>query len=275
MAIAGGLALGVCGLWAQRAEASGCKTGSEVYERAQFGTDLGLTLGGGAVAATGRFSILQVRRDPWVPAIDRSVPVDPTGNTEIASDVLVFSSYAAAAGWGIYVTVRCNREYTLRRSVATPLLEVAWPFLWTYGIGEVTKSFVGRPRPYTRGSEGFVDERDDFRSFFSGHTSTSAVMTALTVSSVLRFAPGKLSAPWVRAVIGGGAGLAYGLTTGSMRVLSAKHHWSDVLVGASVGASIGLLPIATERIGQRWGDDATVAVGPWPAGRGAAVQGRF
>ena len=166
--VAGVLAMATWGLWAQRAEASGCKTGSEVYERAQFGTDLGLTLGGGAVAATGRFSILQVRRDPWVPAIDRNVPVEPAGGTEIASDVLLFSSYAAAAGWGIYVTVRCNREYTLRRSVATPLLEVAWPFLWTYGVGEVTKSFVGRPRPYTRGSEGFVDERDDFRSFLLG-----------------------------------------------------------------------------------------------------------
>lgn len=269
------LTTGLATLWAGQAAASGCKTGSEVYERAQFGADLGLTLGGGAVGAMGRFSILQVRRDPWVPPIDRNVPVEAAGGTETASDVLLLSSYAAAAGWGIYVTVRCNREYTLRRSVATPLLEVAWPFLWTYGVGEVTKSFAGRPRPYTRGSEGFVDERDDFRSFFSGHTSTSAVMTALTVSSVLRFAPGRLSKPWVRAVIGGAAGFGYGMTTGSMRVLSAKHHWSDVLVGATVGASIGLLPIATERIGERWGDDASVAVGPWPAGRGAAVQGRF
>ncbi|MEM6993803.1 MAG: phosphatase PAP2 family protein [Myxococcota bacterium] len=255
------------------ASAAGCKRGSEGFERAQFGVDLGLSLGGGATAAVGRFAILQRRGRDWDLAIDRGVPENGSEASRIASDVLLWSSFAGAAAWGIYATVHCNRRYTLRRTVATPLLEVVWPFLWTYGLGEITKSFSGRPRPYTRGEEGFMDERDDYRSFWSGHTANSATMVSVTVGSALRFAKGRAGTRGGRALISAGSGLVYGLTTGVTRVVAARHHWSDILVGGFIGTGIGLLPIATEAIGRH--GEGEIAIGPWLGGAGGQVGGRF
>ncbi len=271
-----------CVLWLcpTPVQAAGCKTGSETYERAQFGMDLGLSLGGGATAAMGRFGILQRRGRDWDLAIDRGVPENGSSAARVASDVLLWGSFAVAAGWGVYATVRCNRAYTLRRSVATPLLEVVWPFLWTYGLGEVVKSFSGRPRPYTRGEEGFVDERDDYRAFWSGHTANSALMTTVTVASGLRFAQGRASKTGPRVLIAAASGLTYGLTTGVTRVVAARHHWSDILVGGVVGTGIGLLPIAAEAFGRKLDGDGgndvrQVRLGPWLGGAGGQLTGRF
>jgi len=255
--------------------APGCKTGTAAYERAQFGMDVGLSAGAIGVSALGVYGVTQVRGDQWVPAIDSNVPVEHSRGPKIASDVLTFGSYAVAAGVAVYTTVRCRNEYTLKRSRATPLLEVFWPWMWTVGVTELTKSFSGRPRPYTRGHEGFSEDPDDYRSFFSGHTSTSTVMVTATVAASLRFSP-TLSRPLPRTLISVGSGLAYGMTAGSMRVLAAEHHWSDVLIGASVGTAIGLLPSATELFGARDRDGRpSVRVGPWMHGTGATVLGRF
>lgn len=101
-------------------------------------------------------------------------------------------------------------------------------------------------------------------------------MTTVAVGTGLRFARGRVSKPGARALIAAGSGLAYGLTTGTMRVLSAKHHWSDVMTGAAIGAGIGVLPIVTEAIGRnaRPRDEARrVHVGPFPGG--GRLSGRF
>ena len=255
--------------------APGCKTGTAEYERAQFGMDVGLSAGAIGVSALGVYGVTQVRGDQWVPAIDGSVPVEHSRAPKIASDILTFGSYAVAAGVAVYTTVRCRNDYTLKRSRATPLLEVFWPWMWTVGVTELTKSFSGRPRPYTRGHSGVSDDPDDYRSFFSGHTSTSTVMVTATVAASLRFSP-RLSRPLPRILISVGSGFAYGMTAGTMRVLAAEHHWSDVLVGASVGTAIGLLPTATELFGARQRDSGPVVrVGPWVNGTGATVLGRF
>lgn len=253
----------------------GCKTGSAEYERAQFGLDLGLTAGSMGATAIGLYGVTQAKGGQWVPGIDRRVPVDAARGTRTASDVFTFGSYGLAVAWAAYATVRCRNEYTLKRSRATPLMELFWPWMWTVGVTEFTKSFAGRPRPYTRGSLGISDKDDDYRSFFSGHTSTASVVMTVTVSSGLRFAP-RLARPLPRILISAGAGLSYGLLSGTMRVHAARHHWSDVLVGASVGTAIGVLPIAAELFGRKHnGDPRVVRVSPWPGGRGGSVSGRF
>lgn len=256
--------------------ASGCKVGTASYERAQFGLDIGLSAGVVGFSALGLYGVTQVRRGQWIPAIDRNTPTERTRGPGIASDILTFGSYAMAAGVAVYATVRCRNAYTLRRSRATPLLEVFWPWMWTVGVTEFTKSFAGRPRPYTRGESGLSDDADDYRSFFSGHTSTSTAVVTAAVAAGLRFSP-RLSRPLPRILISAGSGLAYGMSAGTMRVYSAEHHWSDVLVGASVGAAIGLLPLATEWFGEgRDGEALAVRVGPWMrGGPGATVLGRF
>ncbi|MBL4683543.1 MAG: phosphatase PAP2 family protein [Nannocystaceae bacterium] len=253
----------------------GCKTGSAEYERAQFGLDLGLTAGSMGASAIGLYGVTQAKGGQWVPAIDRRVPVDSARGTRTASDVFTFGAYGLAVGWAVYATVRCRNEYTLKRSRATPLMELVWPWMWTVGVTEFTKSFAGRPRPYTRGSMGISEKDDDYRSFFSGHTSTASAVMTVTVSSGLRFAP-RLARPLPRVLISAGAGLSYGFLSGIMRVQAARHHWSDVLVGASVGTAIGLLPIATELFGRkRNGELRTLRASSWPGGRGGSISGRF
>lgn len=148
-----------------KAHASGCKTSSAAHERAQFATDLGLTLGGTGVAAMGRFGVVQVRGSQWVPPIDRRVPVNGSHAADVAGEIVLYTAYAAALATATVVSVHCRHAFTLRRSLATPLLEVAWPWLWTFGVGELTKSFAGRPRPYTRGRQGLTEDRDDFGLF--------------------------------------------------------------------------------------------------------------
>jgi membrane-associated phospholipid phosphatase len=102
-------------------------------------------------------------------------------------------------------------------------------------ITEVVKFAVRRPRPYTHDQrEGGIS--DDF-SFFSGHAATTAVVLffaarALDLTYDLPF--------WQRLSLYLGA---TGITTtvSILRVAAGKHYPTDVIVGATVGGSIGFL----------------------------------
>ncbi|MBU1243423.1 phosphatase PAP2 family protein [Myxococcota bacterium] len=99
---------------------------------------------------------------------------------------------------------------------------------------QVVKFLVLRKRPYTRDSSYGEMAADDHLSFYSGHTTTAF---ALAVSGAMLYDmkggnhPG---AVWTAALV-----LATGV--GYLRIAADKHYFSDVLVGALLGAAAGYL----------------------------------
>jgi hypothetical protein len=96
-----------------------------------------------------------------------------------------------------------------------------------------------RPRPYAYAQH--IDpelgrEANTYLSFYSGHTANG--FAAATAGSYL-FTRRNPDSPWIGAVWA----LTHGLAAlqGYSRVASGYHFWSDVLVGAAMGSSIGLL----------------------------------
>ena len=75
---------------------------------------------------------------------------------------------------------------------------------------------------------------DDDLSFYSGHT-TEAVSLAVAAGTVSSLRGYRL-APLVWS-----AGLPIALTSGYLRIAGDRHYFTDVLVGAIAGASVGLL----------------------------------
>ena len=113
-------------------------------------------------------------------------------------------------------------------------------FLLNAGITNLTKVLVKRERPFL-----YHDiQRDHFKrngkrsrySFFSGHTSATAVATFLTAKMYQDYYPnsdGK-TVVWSLAA-------AIPAITGYTRMRAGKHFFTDVLVGYIVGAGIGIL----------------------------------
>jgi undecaprenyl-diphosphatase len=104
--------------------------------------------------------------------------------------------------------------------------------VWSAGATEWAKTLVGRKRPvlYTSSAPGVARSVDAQRSMPSGH---SALAFSLATSYVLY--------TWNRegnrtgAVLAGAAAAA----VGALRVVSARHFPSDVLVGALLGIAVG------------------------------------
>ena len=103
----------------------------------------------------------------------------------------------------------------------------------------ITSFAVQRPRPFTYGELADLDQRTGasaYLSFYSGHTSSS--FAAATAYAYL-FGVRHPRSPWRAAVWALGEGLA--AMDGALRVTAGYHFPSDVLVGAAVGTTLGVL----------------------------------
>jgi len=109
----------------------------------------------------------------------------------------------------------------------------------------LTSVFAGRERPYHGVCTGpEADQHRDcrgskrYRSFFSGHTSTSFVAAGLMCSHhiAMPLYGGGDAEAWLMCV----GGFASAATVGLMRVMSDQHYMSDVVSGATVGTLFGL-----------------------------------
>lgn len=99
---------------------------------------------------------------------------------------------------------------------------------------QMIKFAVLRKRPYTRSSEYGTFEADDHLSFYSGHT-TTAFALAVSAATLYDLRGGEhRGAVWTTALL-----LAAGV--GYLRIGADKHYFTDVLVGALVGAAAGWL----------------------------------
>jgi membrane-associated phospholipid phosphatase len=105
-------------------------------------------------------------------------------------------------------------------------------------LTSVSKVIFRRPRPFSYRKDAEcafqVDDGDANLSFFSGHS--SAAFAAAFAGSFLmseRTDSGTRAAIW-------GSELALAGATANLRARAGKHYYSDILVGALVGAGVGL-----------------------------------
>ena len=134
-----------------------------------------------------------------------------------ASDLLLVG-LAAGALWGT-----SRGEDGTRRAVIS--LESA---AWTMAITQVSKALIGRERPimYTDLALEAASETNNQRSMWSGHTATAfAFATGYWLNNPDGDLLPKLAA------------LAAAAGVGALRVVSAKHFPSDVVVGAIAGTA--------------------------------------
>ena len=107
------------------------------------------------------------------------------------------------------------------------------------GLTQLVKNTARRTRPYAYNPAVPLSQKrvkDTRRSFFSGHTSNAAVNSFFTAQVYADFYPEREERGWVWV-----SAALLPAVTGTTRVLSGNHYWTDVLVGYVVGAGIGVL----------------------------------
>ncbi len=145
-------------------------------------------------------------------------------------------------------------------------------FAVNYAATNVVKLAVQRPRPFSYDADSSVGDPQDGDarlSFFSGHSSTSfAMATAYASLFQARHPRSRWVAPvWV-------LGLSFASTIAVARVEAGKHFWTDVIVGAVAGTSIGLIVPALHR-SKRWSERLALRLAPTRTGSLLVMQGRF
>ncbi len=156
-----------------------------------------------------------------------------------ASDGILYGSFGVGMGTSITFTVTDGIENGFQ---PWPLLGYVLAEGGNYGLTELVKRTVQRPRPYTWSDNyGYYSEhvRDDgARSFFSGHTSHTAANLFYAATELDLHLP-KEKRGWA---IGAYAFAATGtVTVGALRVKGGYHYWTDVGTGALVGTAFGVL----------------------------------
>jgi membrane-associated phospholipid phosphatase len=147
-----------------------------------------------------------------------------------ASDALVFAVVPASVVANQLLSARAGGDW---KAGFVDLLVVAEAAAIAQDLNQLVKFTVARERPFVH----FADpsrphEADDDVSFFSGHTTFAfALASSAGMVSTLR---GYRSAPWVW-----GTGLTLAAGAGWLRMGGDKHWFTDVLVGAVVGTTVG------------------------------------
>ena len=124
---------------------------------------------------------------------------------------------------------------------------LAESYLIGYGVRNIIKSTVRRPRPYMYTDSwdwDSVEDGDYTLSFPSGHT-TDAFMGATFLSYTFwkYFPNSKYRIPVIAT------SYAIAATTGFLRIASGNHFMTDVLTGAALGTAIGfVVPLLHEKV---------------------------
>ncbi len=112
--------------------------------------------------------------------------------------------------------------------------------VWITGnLVQSTKVLVGRGRPYLQGTGPISSEgKDNYYSFFSGHSAITATMATTAMMGAFRYLQGDQATWGKAAAISTGA---VALTTAALRIAAGKHYPSDVLTGIAVGTAVALI----------------------------------
>jgi membrane-associated phospholipid phosphatase len=167
------------------------------------------------------------------PAFDQRATRQFSLTAKKRSDQLLLAAYLLPAALALAPQCRILEQ---GRVVAAMGLET---MILSNGLTQLVKNTVRRPRPFTYNADAPVSwktTRDAQRSFFSGHTSTSASACFFTASVFSALYP---NSRWRYAVWSGAAALP--LAIGYNRYKAGKHFPTDILTGYIVGGLCGVL----------------------------------
>ncbi len=108
-----------------------------------------------------------------------------------------------------------------------------------YGVKELCKRVVSRPRPYmyfAGAPQSKIDDGDWDDSFISGHATLSFAAATFTTYMFCQYFQ---DSPYKALVMAASYSLA--TATSCLRLASGNHFLTDVLCGAAVGSAIGFL----------------------------------
>ena len=145
-------------------------------------------------------------------------------------------------------------DATLYMAVALPLLQLAnqnsrkdfgkiaaisaETFVANIAITELFKETIKCKRPLLYNPDIPVDKKwkqDNFKSFYSGHTSTVAAMSFSFAEMYADYNPKSKLKPMVWSMCA-----VLPILTGALRYKAGKHFWTDVITGYVAGAAVGL-----------------------------------
>ena len=215
-----------------------------IADSAIIGISFGFALVLDQLKSTGEIRPQQIARDF---DLDNLLPIDrPVVTARHHESAGAWSNFGSAAAI-VYAVVDPVLSAYREQSLQTGLVDLmlyAETLALTQATTNLVKLAVRRPRPAAyREAEANRDnpdysntETDSALSFFSGHASTTASLSA--TATYLAFARSPSSwRPWATLVAG------TGLTTfvSVQRVRAGKHFPTDVIAGAVAGAGIGII----------------------------------
>lgn len=163
-----------------------------------------------------------------LPGIDRWVVGLESHGAATGSDVLLLG----VAGGALVASVSGVSADRARGDAAVLVNAVAW----TSVAAEWTKALIHRSRPvlYTAQAASAARDRDNRRSFPSGHaTAAFALATSYAVMAQRQHLPHAIRNDVL--LFSGAAGV------GALRIAAGRHFTTDVLGGALLGAGVGWL----------------------------------
>ncbi len=161
---------------------------------------------------------------------DRSATVQNSRGAAYASDACLYASFTLP----LLHLVNTNSRKDFGK-VAAMDAEV---FVLNMAITELFKETVRRKRPLMYNPDVSMEKKykaDNFKSFFSGHTSTVASMSFFFAKTYADYNPHSKLKPMVWSMCA-----AFPLLTGFLRFKAGKHYWTDVLTGYAIGALCGI-----------------------------------
>ena len=161
---------------------------------------------------------------------DRSAIRMHSGTADMISNGLMITSFA--------LPFTLLGDKAIRKDFGKIALMDAEVIALNTALTNLVKELVQRPRPLVYNPEIPIYKKrgaDNFKSFFSGHTSTVASQSFFFAYVFTAYNPKNKLLPlvWTTAAV-------MPLTTGLLRYKAGKHFWTDVMIGYAVGALVGV-----------------------------------
>ena len=161
---------------------------------------------------------------------DRSATYQQSGASGKASDAFLYSSIGLPLFH--FLNKNCRKDYFKIVTIHAEAL------LLDLSVTEAFKEGIHRKRPLMYDPTIPLNAkytRDNFKSFFSGHTSTVATMSFCFAAVFAQYNPDSKAKPAIWALCA-----ALPAATGALRYAAGKHYFTDILTGYAVGALIGV-----------------------------------